>query len=233
MSDTVLRGPTDEATGQSYRARYRWQLRAKRVFDVLVSAAALLVLGPLVAAVSLAILVSMGRPILFRQPRLGRWGHPFVIYKFRTMTDDRDADGNLLPDEQRLTRTGRFLRSTTLDELPELLSVLKGDMSVVGPRPLLVEYRDRYTSEQWRRHQMPPGMAGPVLAGGRNALSWEEKFALDTSYVDHWSFALDIRILALTALKVITREGISAEGSATMPEFRGALDDGQPDASRG
>jgi len=233
MSDISMMGPTDRLTERPTVVGGKRQLLLKRAFDVLVAAIALVVLSPLLAAVSLAILVSMGAPILFRQPRLGRWGRPFVIYKFRTMTDDREADGDLLPDEQRLTKAGRFLRSTTLDELPELLNVLKGEMSVVGPRPLLVAYRDRYTPEQWRRHLMPPGMAGPVLAGGRNALSWEKKFELDTWYVDHWSFALDLKILALTALKVIRREGISAEGSATMPEFVGSFQDSQQNASEG
>ena len=137
------------------------------------------------------------------------------------MTDDRDEQGNLLPDEQRLTAAGKFLRSTTLDELPELINVLRGEMSLVGPRPLLVEYRDRYTSEQWRRHEMPPGMAGPVLARGRNILSWEEKFAADVWYVDHWSLWLDLRILVRTALRVLRREGVSADGHATMPKFKG------------
>lgn len=221
MSEASLSSHTQEVAERPARAGRRWQLLLKRAFDVIASATALLVLSPVFVAVGVAVRVSMGAPVLFCQPRLGRWGRPFVIYKFRTMTEGRDAEGALLSDEQRLTRTGRLLRSTTLDELPELLNVLKGDMSLVGPRPLLDRYRDRYTPEQWRRHQMPPGMAGPVLAGGRNALSWEDKFALDTWYVDHWSLALDVKILALTALRVLRREGISAEGSATMPEFQG------------
>jgi lipopolysaccharide/colanic/teichoic acid biosynthesis glycosyltransferase len=144
-----------------------------------------------------------------------------MIYKFRTMNNNKDAHGYLLPDEQRLTRFGRFLRILTLDELPELFNVLKGDMSLVGPRALLVEYRDLYTPEQWRRHEMPPGMAGPVLASGRNLLDWEEKFRLDVWYVDHWSLWLDFKILARTVWKVLKREGVSAEGHATMPKFEG------------
>jgi lipopolysaccharide/colanic/teichoic acid biosynthesis glycosyltransferase len=200
----------------------RIQLALKRAFDIVVSLTALTLLSPLMALIALAIRLSMGTPVLFRQPRLGYQGRPFVLYKFRTMNDKRDEQGNLLPDEQRLTRLGRFLRSLTLDELPELFNVLKGEMSLVGPRPLLVEYRDLYTPEQWRRHEMPPGMAGPVLAGGRNALDWEEKFKRDVWYVDHWSLWLDFQILARTAWKVLKREGVSAEGHVTMPKFTGS-----------
>jgi lipopolysaccharide/colanic/teichoic acid biosynthesis glycosyltransferase len=198
------------------------QLTLKRAFDVVVSSTALILASPLMALIVPAIRLTMGSPTFFRQPRLGYRGQPFVIYKFRTMTDERDEQGNLLPDEQRLTRVGKFLRNTTLDELPELINVVRGEMSLVGPRPLLVEYRDLYTPEQWRRHEMPPGMAGPVLAGGRNALGWEDKFALDGWYVDHWSLWLDFKILALTAWKVLKREGISAGGHVTMPKFQGS-----------
>jgi len=198
------------------------QIALKRLLDIAISTFLLFTFSPLFLLISLAIRLTMGPPIFFRQAPLGYRGRPFIILKFRTMTDDRDEQGNLLPDEQRLTRLGRFLRSTTLDELPELINVLKGEMSLVGPRPLLVEYRDLYTPEQWRRHEMPPGMAGPVLAGGRNILSWEEKFALDVWYVDNWSLWLDLRILARTALKVLKREGVSAEGHVTMPKFRGS-----------
>ncbi len=197
------------------------QMAIKRLFDIVFSAFLLLVFSPLLLLISLLIWLTMGRPILFRQPRIGYRGRVFTIYKFRTMNDARDTDGNLLPDEQRLTRLGKFLRSLTLDELPELFNVLKGEMSIVGPRPLLVEYRDLYTSEQWRRHEMPPGMAGPVLASGRNLLDWEEKFRLDVWYVDNWSLWLDFQILARTAWKVLKREGVSAEGHATMPKFTG------------
>jgi lipopolysaccharide/colanic/teichoic acid biosynthesis glycosyltransferase len=188
--------------------------------------------SPLMALIALAIWITMGRPILFRQPRIGYRGRVFTIYKFRTMTEERDENGNLLPDEQRLTPLGRFLRSLTLDELPELFNVLKGEMSLVGPRPLLVEYRDLYTPEQWRRHEMPPGMAGPVLASGRNLLDWEEKFRLDVWYVDHWSLWLDFKILLRTAWKVLKREGVSAKEHATMPKFEGigvrANEEGSP-----
>ena len=207
---------------------HRIQLALKRALDIVVSLFALTLLSPLIGLIAAAIRFTMGPPVFFRQPRLGYQGRPFVIYKFRTMTNDRDARGNLLPDAKRLTRVGRFLRSTTLDELPELINVLKGEMSLVGPRPLLVEYGDLYTSEQWRRHEMPPGMAGPVLSSGRNVLSWEEKFALDVWYVDNWSLWLDLRILAQTALKVLKREGVSAEGYATMPKFQG----GRPGAEQ-
>jgi len=146
-----------------------------------------------------------------------------MIYKFRTMSSLKDQHGNLLPDGDRLTKVGSFLRSTTMDEVPELLNVFLGDMSAVGPRPLLVEYRDLYTEDQWRRHEMPPGMAGPVLAGGRNTLTWEEKFERDLWYVDNWSLWLDFKIIAQTVLKVIKREGTSAEGYATMPKFEGKI----------
>jgi len=197
------------------------QLPLKRAFDILLATILLVIFSPLMALIALAIWVTMGRPILFRQPRIGYKGRVFTIYKFRTMTEARDEHGNLLPDEQRLTPLGRLLRSLTLDELPELFNVLKGDMSIVGPRPLLVEYRDLYTPEQWRRHDMPPGMAGPVLASGRNLLSWEEKFKLDVWYVDNWSLWLDFKILFKTAWKVIRREGVSAQGHVTMPKFTG------------
>ncbi len=200
----------------------RIALALKRTFDIVVSLTALTLLSPLMALIALAIRLTMGSPVFFRQPRLGYQGRPFVLYKFRTMNDDRDEQGDLLPDEQRLTRLGCFLRSTTLDELPELINVLKGEMSLVGPRPLPVEYRDLYTPEQWRRHEMPPGMAGPVLADGRNALDWEEKFRRDVWYVDHWSLWEDFRILARTVLKVLKREGVSTEGHATMPRFEGS-----------
>jgi len=200
---------------------WRTQIALKRLFDIIISFFLLLFFSPLFLLISSLIRLTIDQPVFFHQPRLGYRGKPFVIYKFRTMTDDRDDQGNLLPDEQRLTRLGRLLRSTTMDELPELISVLKGEMSLVGPRPLLVEYRDFYTPQQWRRHEMPPGMAGPVLASGRNALDWEEKFALDVWYVDHWSLWLDFKILVRTALKVLKREGVSADGYVTMPRFQG------------
>lgn len=191
----------------------------KRGIDVAVASVTMVVLSPLSFLIGCAVLVSMGRPILFRQTRLGYKGRPFVLYKFRTMTDSRDERGDLLPDAQRLTRVGRFLRSTTLDSIPELINVLRGDLSLVGPRPLLPEYRDLYTAEQWRRHDVRPGMAGPVLVGGRNALPWSEKFKLDVWYVDNWSLRLDMKIFAQSVWRVLTREGVRAPGHATMPHL--------------
>ncbi|HLA63702.1 MAG TPA: sugar transferase [Rhodothermales bacterium] len=163
----------------------------------------------------------LGHPVLFRQPRAGRDGVPFTLLKFRTMTDARDAEGHLLPDADRLPAFGQFLRSTSLDELPGLWNVLRGDMSLVGPRPLLVRYLGRYTPEQARRHEVRPGITGLAQVSGRNALSWEEKFALDVRYVDRLSFGLDARILALTLKKVLLREGVNAAGEATAAEFIG------------
>lgn len=192
----------------------------KRGMDILASAVSLVVLFPLLLVLAAAVRLFLGRPVLFRQVRPGLHGRPFVLYKFRTMRDLRDANGNLLPDEQRLTPFGRFLRSASLDELPELFNVLRGDMSLVGPRPLLMEYLDRYTPEQARRHEVKPGITGWAQVNGRNSLSWEDKFRLDVWYVDHWSLWLDFKILWLTVVKVLRREGISAAGSATMPEFR-------------
>ena len=164
----------------------------------------------------------LGRPVLFRQQRPGLHGKPFTLYKFRTMTDACDNQGNLLPDAERLTPFGRFLRSTSLDELPELFNVLKGDMSLVGPRPLLMEYLLRYTSEQMRRHEVRPGITGWAQVNGRNTLSWEEKFQMDVWYVDHCSFWLDLKILWLTLVALIKRKGITAPDHATMPKFTGS-----------
>jgi len=194
----------------------------KRLFDMLVAGAALVLLAPVIALIALIVLAAFGRPVLFRQMRPGLHGRPFAMIKFRTMSDARDADGRLLPDEARLGRTGRILRALSLDELPELVNVVRGDMSLVGPRPLLMQYLDRYTPEQRRRHEVRPGITGWAQVNGRNALSWEEKFALDVWYVDHRSFLLDLRIIAMTVLKLIRPTGISAEGSATMPEFMGS-----------
>ncbi len=194
----------------------------KRVMDVLGAGTGLVVAGPLMLLLTLVIRLSMGSPVLFRQLRPGLHGKPFVMYKFRTMLDLRDAQGAPLPDEQRLTPLGRFLRRTSLDELPELFNVLKGDMSLVGPRPLLMEYLDRYTPEQARRHAVKPGITGWAQVNGRNALTWEEKFQLDLWYVDNWSIALDLAILGRTLLQVLKREGVSAPGHATMPLFQGA-----------
>lgn len=193
----------------------------KRIFDVLASATALIAVAPILILTAFAVLVSTGAPVLFHQTRPGLMGRPFRLYKFRTMTDERDPDGNLLPDAARITAVGKFLRATTLDELPELFNVLKGDMSLVGPRPLLMRYLPRYTPEQARRHEMQPGLTGWAVVNGRNALSWEEKFELDVWYVDNQSFWLDLKILFLTVWKVLRREGVSQEGHATMPEFMG------------
>ncbi|WP_448382810.1 sugar transferase [Desulfosoma sp.] len=197
----------------------RW---GKRLLDLLVALTALIVSAPVLALLALLVRGKLGAPVLFRQTRPGLYGRPFTLYKFRTMTDGRDAQGNLLPDAERLTAFGRFLRATSLDELPELWNVLKGDMSLVGPRPLLMQYLDRYTPEQARRHEVKPGLTGWAQVNGRNALTWEQKFALDVWYVDHVSFWLDLKIIALTLWKILTREGISQPGQATMEEFRGA-----------
>ena len=194
----------------------------KRVLDFVSSFGLLIILAPIYTCLSLLIWFKLGKPVLFRQERPGLHGRIFKMYKFRTMRDLRDAQGNLLPDEQRLTKLGRFLRSTSLDELPELFNVLRGEMSLVGPRPLLVAYLDRYTTEQARRHEVLPGITGWAQVNGRNAISWEEKFKLDVWYVDHQSFWLDFKILFMTLGKVFKREGISAEGSATAPEFMGS-----------
>lgn len=193
----------------------------KRVLDLIGSAIAILAFGPLMLYVAWRVRRELGSPVLFRQVRPGLHGKPFVMYKFRTMTEERDAEGRLLPDEKRLTPFGRFLREYSLDELPEFFNVLRGEMSLVGPRPLLIEYLDRYTPEQARRHEVKPGITGWAQVNGRNGLSWEEKFKLDVWYVDNWSVGLDLKILWLTLVKVLRREGISAPGHATMPEFKG------------
>lgn len=193
----------------------------KRFLDILISSCLLILLSPLFLLIALIVYLGMGRPVIFSQLRPGVKGKPFKMYKFRTMTEATDDKGNLLPDDERLTSVGRFLRETSLDELPELFNVLKGDMSLVGPRPLLMQYLPRYTSEQARRHEVKPGVTGWAQVNGRNALTWEEKFKLDVWYVDNWSLWLDIKILFITLLKVLKREGISADGCATMPEFMG------------
>ena len=196
-------------------------LVVKRCIDIIAAGFGLIVLSPLLVVTAFAVSIRMGSPVVFKQMRPGLHGRSFNMYKFRTMTDERDANGALLADEQRLTRLGRFLRSTSLDELPELFNVLKGDMSLVGPRPLLIQYLDRYTLEQARRHEVKPGITGWAQVNGRNAITWEEKFALDVWYVDNQSLWLDMRILAMTVVQVFRREGISAAGEATMTEFKG------------
>lgn len=193
----------------------------KRLFDFLVALLSLLILSPIILIVALLIRVKLGSPILFTQDRPGLYGNIFKIMKFRTMLDDKDKQGNLLPDDERITSFGFFLRSTSLDELPGLFNVLKGDMSLVGPRPLLVQYLPLFDSEQARRHDVRPGITGWAQVNGRNAISWEQKFKLDVWYVDNKSFLLDLKILILTVKKVFVREGISADGEVTMSAFKG------------
>jgi lipopolysaccharide/colanic/teichoic acid biosynthesis glycosyltransferase len=198
----------------------------KRILDIVTIVLASPVLLPLLAIVALVVRLRLGAPVLFRQERLGFEGRTFLIAKFRTMTDERDDNGNLLSDSERLTATGRFLRAASLDELPELTNVLRGEMSLVGPRPLHSRYRDRYTPHQFRRHEALPGITGWAQVNGRNALSWEEKFDLDIWYVDNQSMWLDVKIIAITIMKLIKREGISQAGQATADEFKGSLRDG-------
>lgn len=193
----------------------------KRSFDIIATLIGLLVFSPLLLLTVLLVRINLGAPVLFRQERPGLHGKPFLIYKFRTMTDQRDMLGNLLPDAERLTPFGKFLRSTSLDELPELLNVLKSDMSLVGPRPLLMEYLPLYSTEQARRHEVKPGITGLAQVNGRNAITWNEKFALDVWYVDHRSFLLDLKILWMTLLCVVTRKGVTPDGELIMPRFTG------------
>lgn len=193
----------------------------KRAVDVVLTSAALAVLSPVIGVVGVLVRVKLGSPVLFRQARPGLGGRVFEMYKFRTMTSERDESGELLPDSVRLTPFGRWLRSTSLDELPELLNIVKGDMSIVGPRPLLVQYLGLYDERQARRHEVRPGLTGLAQVRGRNLLSWEEKFAADVEYVDRVSFRLDAWIVARTVLNVIRRDGISGHGAATMEPFRG------------
>jgi len=199
-----------------------WQRRVKRIFDFFAAAAALALLSPVLALVAGAVWIDLGRPIFFRQKRPGLGGKPFRMVKFRTMREARTPDGHPLSDEARLSRLGRWLRATSLDELPELWNVLRGDMSLVGPRPLLMAYLDRYTPRQARRHEVRPGLTGWAQIHGRNALDWKRRFELDVWYVDHGNLLVDAKILLATVVKVFRREGISAEGCATMPEFLGS-----------
>lgn len=195
---------------------------SKRLFDLLLTIPGVILISPLLAVLAILVRIKLGSPILFRQARPGYNGKLFTLNKFRSMTDKRTPDGTLLPDAQRLTPFGRFLRSSSLDELPELINVLRGEMSLVGPRPLLAAYLDRYTPEQARRHDVFPGITGWAQVNGRNALNWEDKFRMDVWYVDHWSIGLDVKILALTLLKVFKREGINQPGSSTAEEFKGS-----------
>ncbi|MDR1874556.1 MAG: sugar transferase [Synergistaceae bacterium] len=209
----------NEATGVGPEPPWFW---LKRLFDVLGAVGGLTVLSPLFLLLAVLVRRRMGPPALFRQRRAGLLGKPFMLYKFRTMNDERDERGELLPDGERLTEFGKFLRRTSLDELPQLWNVLKGDMSLVGPRPLLPDYVPLYDGTQRRRLNVRPGITGWAQINGRNAIGWDEKFALDVWYVEHYSFGLDIRILLLTLVKILKREGISAAGEATMPRFKGS-----------
>lgn len=197
----------------------------KRFFDILSSLIAIIVLSPVLVISAILIRTKLGSPILFKQERPGKDEKIFTLYKFRTMIDERDENGELLPDSERLTKFGKFLRSTSIDELPELFNILKGDMSVIGPRPLLVEYLPRYNAHQHRRHEVTPGLSGWAQVNGRNAISWEEKFDYDVEYVDNYSFYLDIKILFMTVRNVLKRDGISSETSETMEVFMGTQEE--------
>lgn len=199
----------------------------KRFFDLTFTLFGLIVIAPLLLLLAFLVRLKLGSPIFFRQIRPGMYCKPFTMYKFRTMTDERDAQAQLLPDGQRLPFFGKFLRSTSLDEFPALINVLKGEMSMVGPRPLLMEYLPLYSPDQARRHEVRPGITGWAQVNGRNAISWEEKFKLDVWYVDNRSLWLDIKILWMTFAKVFKREGISQEGQATMTKFMGSAEEGK------
>jgi len=193
----------------------------KRLFDFSCSLIGLIIVSPLLLLAALLIRMKLGSPVLFRQMRPGLYGRPFFVYKFRTMTDERDENGTLLPDEERITPLGQMLRKFSIDELPQLFNVVKGDLSLVGPRPLLMEYLELYSPEQERRHEVRPGITGWAQVNGRNTISWEEKFKLDVWYVNHQSFFLDIKIIFLTVYKVFKREGISQQGHVTIEKFSG------------
>ena len=194
---------------------------SKRIFDLILTVFGLILISPLLLVTAILVRIYLGEPVVFKQKRPGYRNRMFTLNKFRTMTDQRDEDGNLLPDAARLTRLGRFLRASSIDELPSLWNVLKGEMSWVGPRPLLVQYLERYSPEQIRRHDVLPGITGWAQINGRNTLTWTDKFRYDVWYVDHWSLWLDIKIMFLTVCKVLRREGISQEGYATSEEFMG------------
>lgn len=193
----------------------------KRFFDIFASLSAIIVLSPLLLVTAILVRIKLGSPVFFKQKRPGKDEKIFTLIKFRTMTDERDENGELLPDEVRLTKFGQFLRSTSVDELPELFNILKGDMSVIGPRPLLIEYLPRYNEHQRRRHEVRPGLSGWAQVNGRNTVSWDDKFNMDVEYVDNYSIILDIKILFITVLNVLKRDGISSETSATMEVFMG------------
>ena len=196
---------------------------SKRLFDLVFSLVVAILLLPLLALLAILVYINLGGPALFRQQRPGLLGKPFTFYKFRTMNNRTDKDGRLLPDQDRLTGFGSFLRRTSLDELPQLFNVIRGDMSLVGPRPLLMEYLDLYTDEQMRRHEARPGITGWAQVNGRNAITWEEKFRLDLWYVDNNSFLLDLRIILLTLVRIIRKEGVNQAGMATAEKFRGSM----------
>lgn len=225
MTDTepILAG---DAPPLSNRTPDWYSTWGKRWLDLAVGGLLAMVLIPIMGVAAVAVAYRLGRPVLFRQPRPGKNGHPFQMVKFRSMTDARGADGELLHDEQRITRLGRFLRASSIDEFPELWNVMRGDMSLVGPRPLLMQYLHRYSPEQFRRHVVRPGITGWAQVNGRNAISWDQKFAFDLWYVDHYSLWVDLKILCMTGLKLVVPSGISAEGHATMPEFQGNNEDG-------
>jgi sugar transferase EpsL len=204
------------------RHRDAKQKRIKKLVDDTIASLILILLSPLIGGIALLLWATMGRPVLFRQSRSGLYGRPFQIIKFRTMTEKLDLSGRALPDETRLTPVGRFLRATSLDELPELWNVLRGELSLVGPRPFLARYLERYSPEQARRHEVMPGITGWAQINGRNDLPWEQKFALDVWYVNNWSLGLDFRILVKTFWQVVKRDGISRAGHATAPEFMGS-----------
>lgn len=201
---------------------------SKRVFDLFVSTCGLIILSPLFLIIALLVVLSLGLPVFFRQERPGYQGKPFKIYKFRTMTEKRNEHGNLLPEEERLIRLGSLLRASSLDEIPEIINVFIGEMSIVGPRPLLMQYLSRYTPEQARRHDVLPGITGWAQINGRNAITWEDKFRFDVWYVDHWSFWLDIKILLQSVWKVLLREGINEPGHISAGEFMGSKGKSHP-----
>jgi sugar transferase EpsL len=197
---------------------------SKRILDIALTLPGIIILSPIFLIIAILVVMNYGTPIIFRQKRPGYLGEPFWLFKFRTMTNAIDQESNLLPDSERITRLGHFLRTTSLDEFPELINILRGEMSLVGPRPLLMQYLERYSPEQARRHEVLPGITGWAQINGRNALTWEEKFKLDVWYVDNWTFGLDIKILLVTMMKVLRREGINQPGHATAEEFMGTKD---------
>lgn len=219
--------PYDVCMGHLRTSQRGWRLLVKRFLDICTASIGLIVSSPVMLLVAALVRARLGSPVLFRQKRPGFRGQIFEVLKLRTMTDKRDEEGRLLPDEDRLTRFGLFLRSTSLDELPQLINVLRGDLSLVGPRPLLVQYLERYTPDQARRHDVLPGITGWTQVNGRNALTWDEKFSLDLWYVDHWSLLLDMKIIVMTMASVVSRRGISGGGTATMPEYMGANSSGE------